>query len=219
MLSKEKFSIVIPTYKEEEVIGKTIKEVKKHYPSSLIIVVDDSPDDKTKEEAVKNGAFVIKNRIKEGLSGSILKGLKKAETEKIIVMDADLQHPVEKIKDILALLEKYDFVIAERKTANKLLLRNLYSSIAILLGNLSLFLRGKKPLRDPVSGFFGIKRELLKKIDEKRVVKKGWKIAFDIAKQVKEVGRVEYSTLNLRKAGKSKYNLKAIFYYLISLIT
>ncbi len=110
----------------------------------------------------------------------------------------------------------------ERKNIRfKSLIRTLSSKIAICLGNLFLILRGKKAYSDPVTGFFGMNKSIISKIDEKRIIKKGWKFSYDVLKQIpaENVESIYFENLGKRKAGDSKFNPKAVLYYLFSLIT
>jgi dolichol-phosphate mannosyltransferase len=224
---KNEFSIAIPTFNEHETIFKTIKSIEKKYPKAEIIIIDDSQNNKTVNEAKKASKKIniIKNKKRVGLSGSVLEGIKQANFEFVIITDSDLQHPLDKIDDMLKTIssdKKIEIVLAERKNpSNTSYSRNLSSKISVSLANLFLALRGKKTYTDPVTGFFCVRKNLIDKIDERRIVKKGWKISFDLIKQVdnEKVGEVFFSKLNKRTEGKSKFGIKPVLYFLKSLLT
>ncbi len=217
------FSLIVPTKNEEEVIKESIKKLLKIFENAEIVVVDES-DDKTplivkeiskKEKRVK----LLKNEIKEGLSGSILKGIKVASNEKVVVIDADLQHPPEKIKEIVEKLDDYEIVIGCGDRSIFSFKRKIVAFVAFLLANISLFLRGRKLCKDPMSGFFGLRKSVLKEIDEKKIIKSGWKILFDIIKQKDFNYEYVYFKFGLRMKGFSKLTLKEVIETLKSFIT
>ena len=224
MEEESAFTIVIPTYYESEAIGETIKSLESLYPRAEIIVVDDTPDNSVYDAAVRASRkvrVITHTLVRRGLSGSVLVGIKEASHNLVVVTDADMQHPIAKISDIVRKLkEGCKVVVAEREMLHPEPLRRIISEVGIKLANLSLKWRGKKELRDPLSGFFGLRKEVIGEIDEGRIVKEGWKIAFDIVKQLPSsyVCEVTFPFLRERKKGKSKLSLKPLFLFLLSLI-
>ena len=114
-------SVVIPAYNEEKSIGRTIEELKKvlkknHIDkSSEIIVVNDGSTDKTKDEAINNGAIVINNPINMGYGFSLKRGINEAKNETIIITDGDLTYPFDKLSEMIEKKnERFDLVIASR---------------------------------------------------------------------------------------------------------
>lgn len=114
-------SVVIPAYNEEKSIGRTIEELKKvlkknHIDkSSEIIVVNDGSTDKTKDEAINNGAIVINNPINMGYGFSLKRGINEAKNETIIITDGDLTYPFDKLSEMIEKKnEGFDLVIASR---------------------------------------------------------------------------------------------------------
>lgn len=120
-----RLSLVIPTYNEKENISFLIEKIQKEFKTNkikgeIIIVDDNSPDGtgalleklKKKQKNLK----VIHRQGKLGLSSAVLEGWKIAEGEILGVMDADLSHPPEKIKELFFEIEKnnFDFVIGSR---------------------------------------------------------------------------------------------------------
>jgi len=91
-------SLIIPAYNEEEIIGKTLQEIKKiNYPKNKleIIVVDDGSVDRTYEIAKNTAKKLGSKRIKVftkkngGKASALNFGVKKAKNEFIAVVDAD----------------------------------------------------------------------------------------------------------------------------------
>lgn len=91
-MKKPLYSIIIPAFNEEELIGNTLKNVKtsmlKQQQTGEVIVVDNNSTDKTPEIAKQNGATVIfenKNQIATARNT----GAKQANGKFIIFLDAD----------------------------------------------------------------------------------------------------------------------------------
>lgn len=93
----KKFSVVIPAYNEEEIIGSLIDELKdvfKIWGQNLeIIIVDDGSTDKTRKiiKSKKNIKLIGFDR-NYGQSYALDAGIKKASGNYIITMDADGQN-------------------------------------------------------------------------------------------------------------------------------
>jgi len=221
-----KLTLVIPTYNEKEnlrsLISKLLEQFKKNNIDGEIIIVDDNSPDGTGKiaEQIKKkqkNLKVIHREGKKGLSSAVLEGWKKGQGEILGVMDADLSHPCEKISDLFGPIEKgdADFVIGSRYVKNGGIkgwgiYRTIVSRIATLLA------RPFTKIRDPLSGFFMIKRECLIGRD---INPKGFKILLELIikadyKHVREIPIL----FNNRKKGKSKAGIKEMIYYISNLI-
>lgn len=113
----ELISIVIPTFEEEQNIGRVLNGVsnvmKSHQYSYEIIVVDKHSKDKTVEIAKKFGARIM---FDDNGKGSALKrGMKAAKGSVIISMDADLSHQPKELLLLIAGIEAgYDVCMGSR---------------------------------------------------------------------------------------------------------
>jgi dolichol-phosphate mannosyltransferase len=164
-----KLSVVIPTYREvrnlepvARAIGATLTWQRWAFE---ILFVDDDSRDGSEELAAKLAdelpVRMIVRRGEKGLSTAVLRGLSEARGEFVVVMDADLSHPADRIPEMIARLEhgKNDFVIGSRYVAGGSLdpswtwFRRLNSRIATWLA-LPL-----TRLHDPMSGFFAFRRD------------------------------------------------------------
>ncbi len=220
-----KLSLVIPTYNEKENIQKLVRliheEFEKKDISGEIIVVDDNSPDKTGEilENLKKEIHelaVIHRKGKLGLSSAVLEGWKIAKGDVLGVMDADLSHPVEKIKELFWAIEggEADFAIGSRyvkggKIEGWNFKRKAMSKTATLLA------RVYTKVKDPMTGFFMIKKKCIKDV---QLNPKGFKILLEVIikgnyKNIKEVP----ITFTNRVEGKSKAGTKEIIYYLQNL--
>lgn len=216
------YSIIVPIFKEEKNIAKMIRKVqnelsKKKINYELIFVDDDSQDESErifKENKNKKTRFFIRKKKPRDLSKSVIFGLKKSKFNNLIVMDGDLQHNP---KDINKLIRKFeytncDIVIGSRrlinyKKANLNPLRFFFSKFLNQAFN-NLF---NQKILDPMSGFFLIKKNVVKNV-KGNLVLIGYKILIDIILSsnkklnIKEV----YINFRVRDKGFSKMRLKIL---------
>lgn len=117
-----KVSIIVPTFNEEETIEeflKKIKELKERVKGFELIIVDDSLDNtaniaKNLMKKYRITGTILKRIGKSGKGSAIRDGLKLARGKYIVLIDADLQYPVEKIPALIKKLEVYDLVNTRR---------------------------------------------------------------------------------------------------------
>ena len=225
-----KLSLVIPTYNEKENIQKLIKKIQKEFKENKIngeiIIVDDNSPDKTgdvleelkkKQKNEQRNLKIIHRKGKLGLSSAVLEGWKIAEGDVLGVMDADLSHPPEKIKNLFLEIKKgkADFTIGSRyipggKIKGWNFKRELMSKAATFLARIY------TKVKDPMTGFFMIKKECIK---NKEINPKGFKILLEliIKADYKKIKEIPITFVN-RVEGKSKAGTKEILYYLGNLI-
>ncbi len=215
-------SIIVPTYNERDNIEELVSRISKAlegYEFEIIIVDDDSPDktwEKAQELAQKYPLRVIRRTKEKGLSSAVIRGFKEAKGDIFVVMDADLQHPPEVIPKLIEAIESgADIAIGSRyvkggKVENWYWWRKLISKGAIMIGRVAL--PKIRNIKDPVSGFFAIRRDVVENIALNPV---GFKILLEILIKGKysKVVEIPY-TFGLRYAGESKLSQKQIFNYL-----
>jgi glycosyltransferase involved in cell wall biosynthesis len=85
-----KASVVIPAYNEELTIQNVIEACQNCSYIDEIIVVNDGSEDQTPLLAKKAGAKVISNAENKGKAYAIIIGVKQAENNVILLLDADL---------------------------------------------------------------------------------------------------------------------------------
>jgi dolichol-phosphate mannosyltransferase len=215
-------SIIIPTYKEKENITLLVERIHNSlskYDYEIFIVDDNSADGS--EELVENLAkkFPVKIMVrknKRGLSSAVVDGIASTDSENVIVMDADLQHPPEVLPDIVKALENHDFVMASRyikggSPGEWKLSRKIVSKGATLMA----FPIARK-VKDPMSGFFGFKRAV---VDLTSLSPTGWKIGLEILvrSKFKAVTEVPY-TFVPRAHGESKLSRRIMGEYVRQLL-
>jgi len=145
----------------------------------------------------------------------VVDGFLHAKGDVVIVMDADFSHPPEVLPVMINEINHgYDIVIGSRHVGggeikNWTLLRYIQSWIATLLA------RGLTSVKDPMSGFFAIRKEVISGIQFKS---KGFKILLEILvkgkyKRIKEIP----VTFNARIVG-SKLKFRVILNYITDLL-
>ncbi len=220
-------SIIIPTYNESQNIISILKSIGSNLPKNLhteaIVVDDNSPDGTGKlvEDYLKNfkkmadyTIEIIHRKAKDGLGSAILKGIQQAKGDTIVVMDCDFSHPPQIIPKLIESIKKYqyDIVVASRyikggKIQGWSLKRKFMSKFATLIAKKGLGIDAK----DPMSGFFAFKRNIIKGLNIDAI---GYKILLEILVKTKDVNIKEIPyTFQDRKFGSSKLNIKTIFYY------
>ena len=221
-----KVTVIIPTLNEDKNIGKLLDIILSKYKGIHVIVADDGSCDRTalitKSYSMRNPNVILLDRRNEkikGLCASVIDAAKKTETEFMIVIDGDLQHPPERIGEMAFLLETYDIVEGRRKKviSDWPAHRKIISKTATLLAKLRV---GNKS-KDPLSGFFGVKTKKFKetlKRSEHKFEKKGYKVYFDLLKYVKKpkIGLIDYE-FGMRGGGESKIRTRHILIFLRSL--
>lgn len=158
-----KASVIIPAYNEEKNIVKVIKMLK-NYKSEIIdeiIVVDNASTDNTNRLASNAGAIVLKCDDK-GKGYAMERGLKYANNEIIVFLDADINNYTNNLVEILTapIIDKNaDFVksMFERKggRVTELVAKPL---LDILFPNMYKF-------SQPLSGMIAGKKSYFEKIE------------------------------------------------------
>ncbi len=218
------FTVILPTLNEKETIGALIRRLLLDYEGISVLVSDDGSVDGTarivREISRKNKKVSFFDRkgagLERGLTASAIDGIRKSRTKYCIVMDADMQHPVEVVGKIATKLAAGDdLVVAVRADVRKWEIhRKIISKVLIWIGYGILVATGRSKCDDIFSGFFGVDRELFirtYKENTGRFIGGGYKILFDFMKCVGDeemhVGQVPYS-FGVRKYGASKAGIR-----------
>ena len=215
-------TIIIPTLNEQGNIGKVIHDLKQLHPNIKVYVTDDGSSDQTQAIARRAGAIIIdrtQRRVK-GITASVVEVLQQVNTKKIVVMDGDLQHPPEKVQEMIRALDDADLVIAVRE---KVIgpwgfFRKLESKIATGLVKVRL----RKNIQDPLSGFFGFRKELVLNLNLQKFEMCCFKILFNLLKNIdlpKTRFTYVYYYFDIRKNGKSKLGAKQVYHFIRNLLT
>jgi len=212
-------SIILPTYNEKDNLRNVVKEifgiVKRN--AEVIVVDDNSPDgtgiiadDLSKKYEIK----VVHRPRRLGLTPAIAEGIKIAKGEIIGVIDADMSHPPSLIPQMISLLESdaADIVVGSRYSVGGSV--ETWSSFRKSVSLLATFLaRLLVDAKDPMSGFFFMKKSVVKGVNLKS---KGYKALLEVLVKgnYSKVVEIPY-TFKGRGVGKSKLNVKEYAKYLM----
>lgn len=230
-------SVIVPTRSEAANVGPFVDKLTDAVADSKawgrrgvqVLFVDDS-DDLTPQvieaqrlrtstlEAGTNRPVVsveLLHRSPEerwgGLGGAVVDGMAVASGSVAVVMDGDLQHPADRISDLLETLNRTVSVsIASRRTAgghdgDGLTLPRRALSLACSTATRALFPVRVGRVSDPLSGFFAVD---LGRVDLNRLRPDGFKILVEILATHPELGTVE---VPFRFAGRLQGLSKASF--------
>ncbi|MDE0270490.1 MAG: glycosyltransferase [Gammaproteobacteria bacterium] len=210
-------SVVVPTFREAANIPALAERLDEALGENgieweLLLVDDDSNDG---SEAIAQELaqrlpvrMAMRREASRDLSLSVLQGIRLARFDRLVVMDADLSHPPERIIDLLRALEEdgCDLALGSRYATGGTLDR-AWSPWRFLTSRLPTVLA--QPLThcaDPMSGFFATDRRRLPDLEQLRPI--GYKIALEFmvrgGLQVKEVP-IGFSE---RATGTSKMNAR-----------
>jgi len=213
--------VIVPTYNEKDNLQELAIRVFEACKSAgieaeLVIVDDNSPDGTgafADELAKTHRIKVIHRAGKLGLSSAVLEGFKAASGSILLVMDADLSHPPEKIPEMVSKIEsgEAEMVVGSRyvkggSVENWPFTRKIISKSATLLA------RWLTKVKDPMSGFFALKRSVIDCVELNPV---GYKIGLEILVKGKcsKVAEVPIHFAD-RKAGTSKLGGTEVLKYI-----
>lgn len=181
-------SVIIPTRNERKNIVSVIKrccDSLKPYDFEIIVVDDDSPDKtwQVARETYQNNenVSVVRRNATADLATAVSRGFYESTKDVCIVIDADLQHPPEKIPVLFeALRAGADIAIGSRYLGEGGIeswsrFRRLVSKGAILIAWIGV--PTTRSLTDPVSGFFAVRKDRLKSVE---LEPRGYKILLEV---------------------------------------
>jgi dolichol-phosphate mannosyltransferase len=218
-MANEKLGLVIPTLNEAAniciMLDRLRAELDRMHLDYELIVADDDSQDGTAQLVEKysrlDPRIKLATRIGErGLAGAVIFGWKHTDANVLGVIDADLQHPPELLPKLVeAVLQGKDMAIGSRYvagdgTAGWNFLRRWVSRAGTWI-TLPLQRREIR-VRDPLSGFFVVRRRCIDGLD---LQPQGFKLLLEILVRgnIGSVVEIPFQ-FGLRHAGASKANLR-----------
>ncbi len=118
--NKIQTSIIVPAYNEEKGIEKVIMSLKKYLNQRCeIIVVNDGSTDRTKEIIEKIPEIKTIHHPKNlGYGAALKSGIRQAQGEYVLIIDADGTYPSDSISSLLKYKRGYNMVVAARTGSN-----------------------------------------------------------------------------------------------------
>ena len=120
MTNKPTVTVIIPAYNEEEGITDVISQLKELSRNYEILVVDDGSTDNTYKLATETGVKVIRHPYNKGYGAALKTGIRNAEADIVLFMDADGQHQPRDIKKLIQYIGEYDMVVGARTKKPKI---------------------------------------------------------------------------------------------------
>jgi dolichol-phosphate mannosyltransferase len=214
--------IVVPTYNERDNISELVDRVRAAMGAASweMIIVDDESPDRTGLEARLLGQSDPRVRLirrigRRGAASACLEGLLASNATYLAVMDADLQHDPLALPAMVAMLRagNAELVVAgdesgrpagdwpePRESARRLAIRATQ-------------LAGSLTLRDPLCGYFAMRRDLLDRTAP-RLAGRGPKLLPDILLAAPDVRVSELPlAFSPRLCGESKFSARAAWDY------
>ena len=218
-------SVIVPTLNEVENIDPLLTAILAQSGESLaldVIVVDDGSKDGTQERVrtweSKAPVRLLVREAKDGLIGAVVEGSRLATTDIVVVMDADLSHPPNRIPDLVVpvVSGEKDMVIGSRYvkgggTPGWPWRRRFISRVA------SAMAWPLTDVHDSLSGFFAVRRDRVLEVETDAA---GFKIALEILVRGGASLRVAEVPIAFvdRTRGTSKMSAGIIMTYLLRLL-
>lgn len=197
--------IIIPAYNEEQNVPNVVRGALKY--SSHVIVVDDGSSDKTSENARLAGAIVLQHPINLGKGNALKTGSDFAVrhgAERIVFIDADMQHDPDDIPKALKMLEEYEIILGYREYDKNM-------PFIYRLGNFGIqmifrILYGIN-LKDTQSGFKAFNTRIY---DNIRWLSSGYSVESEIAARVAR-NRIKYKQFRIKTRYHDNYKGTTVF--------
>lgn len=221
-------SVIVPTFREAENLAVLIPRLQQVFAEAnvageIIIVDDKSPDDTVGVVQQLGRVFPVRLLVRQnerGLSSAVIAGMRAAEGDVLLCMDADLSHPPEDVPRLFRQVDmtpngrSADFVIGSRYASGGStetgwgLGRWLNSKVATWMA------RPLVSVRDPMAGFFALPREAFLRAAD-RLDPIGYKIGLELLVKTNASTVIEVPIeFRNRLHGESKLSLREQLDYL-----
>ncbi|GAA5838258.1 hypothetical protein JCM5353_005763 [Sporobolomyces roseus] len=220
-------TIVVPAYHERANVRPLVEAVfgaLRERDQTEIVIVDDNSQDGTVEEVQKlnKEGYQVELLVRtneNGLSSAVLRGFEVARGHKLVVMDADLQHPASAIQPMFdALSPSTPLALGTRYGEGVSMSQGWPLHRRIISWGARTLARPLTSASDPMTGFFGIMKDHL--LSCKPINSSGFKVALEVLLKTPKVPirDIPYS-FGIRTIGSSKLSSKVMLKYVGQLIT
>lgn len=212
-------TVVIPTFKERTNVVDMATAIRKEYPDFKILFMDDNSNDGSKEaiDGLNDPLtrMIVRKPEEKGLAASVLQGFIEADTDYVMCMDCDFQHPISALKEIKEKMDAgADLCVGVRTSRKVMGLKRALGSRLVELFCKFFFVLHRKPItKDMMSGLFAINCSKFQPLIEKNWDKfelEGWKVLMDLCKFSEGKLKIDYVKyeFNSRESGESHLNPK-----------
>ena len=204
---RRNFTVLVPAFDEVDNLAALFREMRetfeRHDLAGELIIVDDGSRDGTYAAAVREAerfprARVVRHRRNLGKTEAMVTGAMAAETEYLVLFDADLQHSTEEIPRFLARLGEGLDIVCGRKVGQyeKAAISGIYNRMSQRLFDI--------PVRD-LNAMKAFRTEILREIP----LRHDWHRFFVVLAHAEGYSVAEMDiTLYPRRAGVAKYSGK-----------
>jgi dolichol-phosphate mannosyltransferase len=210
-------TVIVPTFNEGANVGPLVERLcaALRGRSAEILIVDDSTDDTPQEVARVAAEAPLPVRMihregadrSGGLAGAVTAGIHASDSDFVLVMDGDLQHPPEMVPQLRDAADDVDLSVASRyggdgdSSGLSSGYRRWVSSGSTVIAQACFPRRVGRVCTDPMTGFFCFRRSA---VDLARLRPRGFKILLEIlARHDLRVRELPF-TFGDRLAGASK---------------
>ncbi|OHD14275.1 MAG: dolichyl-phosphate beta-D-mannosyltransferase [Spirochaetes bacterium GWD1_27_9] len=225
--------IIIPTYNEKENISDILPQIfseTKEIDVNILIVDDGSPDGTANivkdmiQKNYKDKLFILERSGKQGLATAYITGFKwgiERNYDVFIEMDADFSHNPKYLKEMIGLMQKYDFIVASRYVKNGGVvgwgpIRKIISYGGSFYSRMVLGIK----IRDLTGGFNLWSKDLLLKLGLDNIISRGYLFQIELKYRATKMGfkGIEFPIIFPdRERGKSKMSKKIFLEALINI--
>jgi glycosyltransferase involved in cell wall biosynthesis len=158
MAAPPSVTIVVPAFNEGPSIGAVVAALRSAAPWHEVLVVDDGSTDGTGQAARDAGARVVVHPYNKGNGAAVKTAIRSAESDWMVVFDADGQHRPEDAIRLAARLGEYDLVVGARLVETQASAGRRFGNA--VLNSIASYLT-ERPIPDLTSGFRGARRDYL----------------------------------------------------------
>jgi len=219
-------TVIVPTYNEKENMGHLLPALagplrQEGIPFEVLVMDDSAPDGTGGEvwrlsKDIPEARAIVRTKDR-GLSPSVIDGFYEAKGDVLLVMDADLSHPVEAVPKLYrAIVDGGSDVAVGSRHAKGGSIEDWPFMRKFISWGASLMARPLTSCSDPMSGFFAVRRSV---VEGAPLRAKGYKILLEVLVKgnYSKVSEVPI-TFRDRAKGESKLGSKVIINYLQHLV-